>query len=202
MKTNPTRSTACLGAMLAIVVAVPAAAQTTWFVDNNPNVTGPRNGTSWSTAYEFLQDAITDAVDLDTIRVADGTYYPDDDDDMPASTHTPDNRNHSFVLKHDVVASGVLVWAINGLLEHGAVHDAHRTGIAAPTDANGFTSLEAVVMAHMGTVATGHASGQREGVRPPGTPAGLSGFDRGMYGNRDEIIFVKDPFVTDGVGQI
>jgi hypothetical protein len=63
-----------------------------------------------------------------------------------------------------VVASGILFGIVHCLLEHGAVYDAHRTSIAAPTDAHVVTSLEAVVTAHMGTVATGHAAGQREGV--------------------------------------
>ena len=104
MKTNPTKSTIYLSAIFAIVVAAPTGAQTTWFVDANANVPGPRDGTSWDRAYEFLQDALdpTVAQPGDTIRIADGTYHPDDTAANPATG----NRNASFVLLAHVIIEG------------------------------------------------------------------------------------------------
>ena len=80
MKTTPAKSTICLSAILAIVVAAPIGAQTTWFVDENSTVSPPalRDGLSWSTPFEFLQDGLAVAQADDTIRVADGDYHPDD----------------------------------------------------------------------------------------------------------------------------
>ena len=59
-----------------------------------------------------------------------------------------------------MVTSGILVGDSpnNGPLEHGAVYNAHQTGIAASLDAHEVASLEVVIVAHIGTVATGHTA--------------------------------------------
>ena len=44
------------------------------YVDNNPAVPGPRNGTSWATAYANIQTAVNAAVPFEEIWVANGTY--------------------------------------------------------------------------------------------------------------------------------
>ena len=42
------------------------------------NTSGTYNGTSWATAYNYLQDALEAAEDGDQIWVAEGIYYPDE----------------------------------------------------------------------------------------------------------------------------
>lgn len=44
--------------------------------NQNPNV-GRGDGSSWNTAFAYLQDALSVATDGDEIWVAEGTYYPD-----------------------------------------------------------------------------------------------------------------------------
>ena len=44
--------------------------------NQNPNV-GRGDGTSWNTAFSYLQDALSVATNGDEIWVAEGTYYPD-----------------------------------------------------------------------------------------------------------------------------
>ena len=77
-----------------------------------------------------------------------------------AANLVPSHRNDPFVFQHHVVASGIIVGVVHCLLEHGAVYDAHSASIATPTDAHRVASLEAVVVAHMGIVATGHTARQ------------------------------------------
>ena len=45
------------------------------YVDDNASVGG--DGTSWATAYQYLQDAIAGVASGDEIWVAEGTYKPD-----------------------------------------------------------------------------------------------------------------------------
>ncbi|UCE61526.1 MAG: right-handed parallel beta-helix repeat-containing protein [Phycisphaerales bacterium] len=53
-----------------------ARAQSTLYVDGDAS--GPsHDGTSWCTAFLYLQDALSAAVEGDEIRVADGVYTPD-----------------------------------------------------------------------------------------------------------------------------
>jgi hypothetical protein len=46
------------------------------YVDDD--AVGPRDGSSWATAFPYLQDALAVASATDEIRIAQGTYYPDD----------------------------------------------------------------------------------------------------------------------------
>ncbi|MCH7945552.1 MAG: hypothetical protein IIC73_06000, partial [Armatimonadetes bacterium] len=73
-----------LKAVLALLLAGGLCAQTAHagtilYVDDDAPAGG--DGLSWSTAYRFLQDALTDARDadgsVDEIRVAAGLYQPD-----------------------------------------------------------------------------------------------------------------------------
>lgn len=66
----------------------------TLYVD--AHATGAGNGSSWVNAFRNLQDSIMNAVDGDSIKVADGTYYP---------TATTD-RNLSIVLRRNVSLYG------------------------------------------------------------------------------------------------
>ena len=56
----------------------------TLYVDAD-NTSGPQDGTSWSTAYPDLQDALAEAEGVDEIWMADGTYHPTDDLDETVS---------------------------------------------------------------------------------------------------------------------
>jgi hypothetical protein len=65
------------------------------------------DGTSWTTAFRFLRDAVTCASDPESgileIRVAGGVYVPDRDETIPVGTG---NRRASFELVGDVVVRG------------------------------------------------------------------------------------------------
>jgi len=65
------------------------------------------DGTSWTTAFRFLRDAVACASDPENgileIRVAGGVYVPDRDETIPVGTG---NRQASFELVGDVVVRG------------------------------------------------------------------------------------------------
>jgi Right handed beta helix region len=82
---------------------VPASAQTI-YVDQN--ATGPaQDGSTWCTAYVYLQDALSAAASsggsINEIRVADGTYKPDQ-----GATHTAGDREATFQLLNGVTIAG------------------------------------------------------------------------------------------------
>ena len=60
-----------------IVLPSTVAAQTTVYVDENANLT-PHDGSSWCNAYLTLDEALAVSTSGFTIRVADGTYTPDE----------------------------------------------------------------------------------------------------------------------------
>ncbi len=76
-------------------MTLPAAAQTTYYVDDDSSCTSSC-GSSWATAYPDLQEALAAASDGDTIRVAEGTYKP------TAGT----DRCESFEMVNGVVLEG------------------------------------------------------------------------------------------------
>lgn len=92
-------------ALMAVLLTAPVAVADTWFVDDDQVFLGTA-GDSWEHAFKFLQDALTAAQPGDTIRVAQGTYFPGDDDDLPSSTHTQDDQTASFIMKSDVTVFG------------------------------------------------------------------------------------------------
>ena len=61
--------------MCALIVLSSHAQAKTIYVDEDAN--GNNNGTNWINAYPCLQNALADAVYGDEIRVANGTYKPD-----------------------------------------------------------------------------------------------------------------------------
>ena len=74
------------------------------YVDND--AVGTKDGTSWENAYTFLQDALDDANEAEKpveIRVANGTYRPDEDTLHPDGTG---NQERSFRLLNDVSVHG------------------------------------------------------------------------------------------------
>ena len=76
--------------------ATVAQAQTTWYVDDDAGAGG--TGTSWTSPFDDLQDALDAATGSDVIHVAGGTYVPSvlyDPNDPNAPT---DPRNATFRL--------------------------------------------------------------------------------------------------------
>jgi len=74
------------------------------YVDQDPDITGTRDGTSWATAHAELVEALNEVEDSAEpacfeIWVAEGTYLPDYDEDL--MTHTG-NRELSFWLMDNV----------------------------------------------------------------------------------------------------
>ncbi len=72
--------TCALFALAALAVVLPAGARPAlgviWYVD--AAVVAEGDGTAWSSPFKHLQCALAAASDGDEIRVAGGTYYPDD----------------------------------------------------------------------------------------------------------------------------
>jgi predicted outer membrane repeat protein len=88
-----------------VAVLCLLAAGGTWgkviYVDDDASTGG--DGTSWTTAYRFLQDALGQAEVGDEVRVAQGTYRPDE---SSASPQGSGDRKASFVLPEGVTAKG------------------------------------------------------------------------------------------------
>jgi len=95
----------CLTILLSLAAAnAPAFAAKTIYVD--ADATGANNGSSWTDAYRFLQDALTDAdssAKPAEIRVAQGTYRPDEDSLHPDGTGS---REATFQLIDGVTLKG------------------------------------------------------------------------------------------------
>lgn len=89
----------CLFAMLLLTSwAATAPAHIIYVDDTAP---GANNGTSWFNAFNFLQDALAQAVAGDTIRVAQGTYRPNQ-----ANGPVDTTRTATFELKDGVSMLG------------------------------------------------------------------------------------------------
>ena len=96
--------------MLILALVLVVLPLTTWalmaqgpsrilYVDDD--VMGNNDGSSWEHAYNDLQDALDDAISGDEIRVAQGTYKPDQ-----GGGETPGDRNATFALKNGVTIYG------------------------------------------------------------------------------------------------
>ena len=85
--------------LLAVFVSLALADAKVVYVNAAAGAAG--DGTSWSTACRYLQDALVLTVAGDEVWVAAGTYYPDD-----GSAVTTGDRTASFTLKQDVKLHG------------------------------------------------------------------------------------------------
>jgi len=92
------RKTAACALFLA---AVPAFAQSTWYVDDDAGLGG--DGQTWPTAFKYLQDALAHAGVEDEIHIACGTYTPDRDE---LGNVTVGERTESFHLETGVSLYG------------------------------------------------------------------------------------------------
>jgi hypothetical protein len=98
---TPLRLACALGLAL-ILLAIPAAAQNTIYVDTDAS--GSETGDSWADAYTSLQDALDDAASTsgdDEIWVAQGTYYPDE-----GASVTAEARSATFTVPSGVTLRG------------------------------------------------------------------------------------------------
>lgn len=87
--------------LLVMCFTTSAYGQATWYVDDDAPFSG--DGTNWATAFKHLQDALAVAVSGDEIRVAAGTYKPDEDE---AGNVTPGDREATFQLVNAVSLKG------------------------------------------------------------------------------------------------
>ncbi len=85
---NTTSTATAFVMMLTLTAAVHAGS--VLFVDDDAPPGG--DGTTWDTAYRFLQDALTNASGggVSEIRIAQGTYRPDKDEANPDGTADPE----------------------------------------------------------------------------------------------------------------
>ncbi|MHC4602654.1 MAG: hypothetical protein ACYS6W_04910 [Planctomycetota bacterium] len=85
-------------AIICLFLTVPSQAKTIYA---DANATGANTGSSWTDAYNYLQDALAAASSGDEIRAARGTYKPDQ-----GSGITPGNQTVTFQLKNGVAIKG------------------------------------------------------------------------------------------------
>lgn len=99
----PPKNLTALGAVvLTLSLGVSASTpQAVIFVDDDAPLGG--DGTTWPTAYMYLQDALAIATDGDEIRVAAGTYTPGRDE---GGNITPGDREAAFQLITGVAIRG------------------------------------------------------------------------------------------------
>ncbi|UCG58297.1 MAG: PASTA domain-containing protein, partial [Phycisphaerales bacterium] len=88
-----------VSSLLLSAIASAAFAGQILYVD--ADAPGPEDGSSWSRAYRYLQDALAAASSGDTIRVAEGTYRPD-----RGGGQTPGDRHATFQLVSGVTLQG------------------------------------------------------------------------------------------------
>ena len=91
---------------LSIIMVSPQSAIAGTFYVDDSNTAGPHNGMQWQSSFQYLQDALDVSMPGDTILVAQGIYYPDDDGGFNVPTHVPNSRSESFKVKANVILKG------------------------------------------------------------------------------------------------
>lgn len=132
-------------------------------------------GTSWSSAYKFLRDALDHSVSGDQIFVAKGTYYPDD-----GASGFFGSRRMSFELKGQKIYGGFAGNETSLAQRNPAANTTILSGaIWSGDNASDFWSLHVVVVNQNSTldgfiVEDGHANGGHSWNYP-----NVTEFDRG-----------------------
>ncbi len=89
-----------LASCCAIFLAAPPAVLGR-IIHVDDDASGPQDGSSWAAAFRYLQDALAGAQAGDEIRVAQGTYYPDEGAGMEKG-----ERRYCFVVPSGVMLKG------------------------------------------------------------------------------------------------
>lgn len=100
------RRRALILATLIATIGCPAAAFATVFRVDASNSSLTQNGATWATSFQYLQDALAAAAAdtagvPHTIRLAQGTYYPDE-----GAGQTPGDRDAAFAMLNNVTIQG------------------------------------------------------------------------------------------------
>lgn len=73
----------------------------------DPDAPGANDGTSWENAYNFLQEALTEALNGDEIRIAQGIYTPDSSTASPEGTG---DKTATFLVEGYTIKGGYAGW--------------------------------------------------------------------------------------------
>ncbi len=85
--------------LIFLLAVISASSQNVIYVDSS--AFGGQDGTSWIDAFTSLQDAFAASMTRDTIKIAEGTYYPDE-----GGGQTDNDRNARITINDSLVAIG------------------------------------------------------------------------------------------------
>lgn len=145
-------------AVCGLLVFSGLAAGKTVYVNGKVGASG--NGTSWSTAFKFVRDALDNTREGDQIFIARGTYYPDD-----GVSGSFGNREYSFDLKGQKLFGGFAGTETSLSQRNVAANPTILSGaIWTGNNASDFFSLHVVKVVRSSTldgviVENGHANG-------------------------------------------
>jgi hypothetical protein len=89
--------------MLALFLLTPMSANGARIIYVDVDANGANDGSSWTNAFNYLQDALATAIYGDEIQVAEGVYKPDCNSGHPGGTG---DRNATFQLIDGVAVKG------------------------------------------------------------------------------------------------
>ncbi|WP_461205606.1 hypothetical protein [Clostridium sp. DL1XJH146] len=172
------------------------------YVDTD--ATGNNDGSSWDNAYTSLQDALEVATDVNEIWVAEGTYYPTEDEDTSVSFTMVDDVAVYGGFEGDEKSLDARDWENNVTILSGDIgvkddssDNSVKVVIAANALIDGFTISDgAFTQTMMGppSDASGEDAGE-EKMAPPTDGEGQEGMTPPTDGESDEKMM---PPTTDG----